>query len=144
VLRSEDLSQLQAKIEKRWRYPRLRKDGDGTMKKKLSILTAAIAILGMSLYPANASLLGMPLNLKAALELHDTATPAYPFHADDVFAGPMFLVSRFRSSYAFAAPLLRTSESKDTSKPIDLVWLWIKSPHDERAAIWMRTSEPPH
>ena len=42
-------------------------------------------------------------------------------------------VSQFRSSYHFAAPRLRTSESKDTSKLIDLVWLWFGSPHDERA-----------
>jgi hypothetical protein len=34
----------------------------------------------------------MPLNLKAALELRDTPTPAYPFYTDDVFARPMFLV----------------------------------------------------
>jgi hypothetical protein len=33
---------------------------------------------------------------------------------------------------------------KDTSKPIDLVWLWFRSPHDELAAVMMRTSEPPH
>src|SRR5271155_1291123 len=33
---------------------------------------------------------------------------------------------------------------KDTSKPIDLVWLWFRSPHDELAARMMRTSEPPH
>jgi hypothetical protein len=28
--------------------------------------------------------------------------------------------------------------------PIDLVWLWFRSPHDELAAMMMRTSEPPH
>jgi hypothetical protein len=57
------------------------------MKKKISILTAAIAILGMSQHPASASLLGMPLNLKAAIESRDTQKPAWQFYTDDVFAG---------------------------------------------------------
>ena len=61
------------------------------MKKKVSILTVVIAVLGMSLYPASASLLGMPLNLKAALELRDTQTPACQFYTDDVFAGPVLI-----------------------------------------------------
>src|SRR5262249_1087776 len=39
---------------------------------------------------------------------------------------------------------LRTSESKDTSKLLILVWLWFRSPHNEVAAQMMRTSEPPH
>jgi hypothetical protein len=62
-----------------------------TMKSKISILMAATAVLGMSLYPANASLLGMPLNLKAALELRDAQTPVCQFYTDDVFAGPVML-----------------------------------------------------
>src|SRR5215475_3230271 len=33
---------------------------------------------------------------------------------------------------------------KDTSKLLVLVRLWFRSPHDERAARMMRTSEPPH
>jgi hypothetical protein len=45
----------------------------------------------MSLYPANASLLGMPLNLKAALELRDAQTPGCQFYTDDVFAGPVLI-----------------------------------------------------
>ena len=61
------------------------------MKKKISILTAVIAVLGMSLCPASASLLGMPLNLKAALELRDTQAPACEFYTDDVFAGPVLI-----------------------------------------------------
>jgi hypothetical protein len=61
------------------------------MKNKISILTAVLAVLGMSLYPASASLLGMPLNLKAALELRDKQTPACQFYTDDVFAGPVLI-----------------------------------------------------
>jgi hypothetical protein len=61
------------------------------VKKKISILTTAIAVLGMSLYPANASLLGMPLNLKAALELRDAQAPGCQFYTDDVFAGPVLI-----------------------------------------------------
>ena len=30
------------------------------------------------------------------------------------------------------------------SQIVDLVWLWLRSPHDEIAATMMRTSEPPH
>jgi hypothetical protein len=84
----EHLRQLQAKIEKRRRYPRFEKAGESTMKKKISILTAAIAVLGMSQYPASASLLGMPLNLKAAIESRDTREPAWQFYTNGVFAGP--------------------------------------------------------
>jgi hypothetical protein len=61
------------------------------VKKKISILTTAITVLGMSLYPANASLLGMPLNLKVALESRDAQTPACQFYTDDVFAGPVLI-----------------------------------------------------
>ena len=61
------------------------------MKEKICILTAAVAVFGMSLCPASASLLGMPLNLKAALELRDTQTPAWQFYTDDVFEGPVLI-----------------------------------------------------
>src|SRR5262245_22171306 len=37
---------------------------------------------------------------------------------------------------------MRTSESKDTSNLLNLVWLWFRSPHFGLAAIMMRTSEP--
>ena len=40
-------------------------------------------------------------------------------------------------------PRLRTSESKDTSNLLILVWLWFRSPHVGLAARMMRTSEPP-
>jgi hypothetical protein len=61
------------------------------MKKRISIVTAAIAVLSMGLHPAGASLLGMPLNLKIVIELRDVAAPApaCEFYTDDVFAGPV-------------------------------------------------------
>jgi hypothetical protein len=46
------------------------------MKKHISIVTAAIGALCMGLHPAGASLLGMPLNLKVAIELHNVGAPA--------------------------------------------------------------------
>jgi hypothetical protein len=61
------------------------------MKNKIFALAAAIAVLSINLYPASASLLGMPLNLKTALELRDTQTPACQFYTDDVFAGPVLI-----------------------------------------------------
>ena len=61
------------------------------MKRHISIATAAVAALSMALHPVSASLLGMPLNLKTALELRDTQTPACQFYTDDVFAGPVLI-----------------------------------------------------
>jgi hypothetical protein len=63
------------------------------MKKNVSIVTAAIAALCMGLHPASANLLGMPLNLKAAIELRDVdaAVPACQFYTDDVFTGPLLV-----------------------------------------------------
>src|SRR5579872_2500387 len=55
------------------------------------------------------------------------------------------LVSRFRSSYHFSEPRFELRNRKDTSKPIDLVWLWFRSPHEEPAApsgADFRTSTP--
>ena len=61
--------------------------------KKISIAAAAIAALGIGLHPAGASLLGMPLNLKVAIELRDAnaPAPACQFYTDDVFAGPVLI-----------------------------------------------------
>ena len=39
---------------------------------------------------------------------------------------------------------LRASESKGHQQPIDLVWLWFRSPSDWLAASTMRSSEPPY
>jgi hypothetical protein len=63
------------------------------MKKHISIVAAAIAALCMGLHPAGASLLGMPLNLKAVIDLHDVGAPApaCQFYTDDVFAGPVLV-----------------------------------------------------
>ena len=63
------------------------------MKNRTSIVTAAIAALFMGLHPASASLLGMPLNLKVAIELRDAVAqvPACQFYTDDVFAGPLLV-----------------------------------------------------
>jgi hypothetical protein len=91
VRRDEELSQLRAKITIAPRYPHLRKDGERVMKKIL-ILAAAIAV-SVSQYEAKASLLGMPLNLKSALEARDARAPAQAceFYTDDVFAGPVLI-----------------------------------------------------
>ena len=63
------------------------------MKKHISFVTAAIAALCMGLHPAGASLIGMPLNLKVALELHEVGVPApaCQFYTDDVYAGPLLV-----------------------------------------------------
>ena len=58
--------------------------------------------------------------------------------------GSFALVSRFRSSSPFAEPRFELRNRKDTSKSMDLVWLWFRSPHNEPAATMLRTSEPPH
>lgn len=63
------------------------------MKKKISIVTAMIAALGIGLHPASASLLGMPLNLKVAIEFRDVGAPACEFYTDDVFTGPVLVKS---------------------------------------------------
>jgi hypothetical protein len=65
------------------------------MKKNISIVTAAIAALCMGLHPASAGLLGMPLNLKVAIELRDVGAqvPACQFYTDDVFTGPLLVKS---------------------------------------------------
>src|ERR1700683_3047869 len=40
--------------------------------------------------------------------------------------------------------LCELRNQRDTSKPINLVWLWFRSPHDKAPTRMMRTSEPPH
>ena len=86
----EELSQLPAKTEMASRYPCFRKDGETTVKK-ISILIAAVAVLSLSEFPAYASLLGTPLNLKAALEARAAQVPICQFYTDDVFAGPVLI-----------------------------------------------------
>jgi hypothetical protein len=71
----------------------LKKTGRAIMKRHISIAAAAIAALGMGLHPVGASLLGMPLNLKVAIEFRDVdaLAPACPIYTDDVFAGPVLI-----------------------------------------------------
>jgi hypothetical protein len=83
----QHLNQLKAKMEIRWRYVCSREDGRAPMKKKIFVVAAAIAALGMGLHSASASLLGMPLNLKAAIAFQDVDAPVCQFYADDVFPG---------------------------------------------------------
>lgn len=63
------------------------------MKKYIFVVMTAIAVLCMGLHPASAGLLGMPLNLKAAIELRDVnaPAPAWEFHTDDVLIGPVLV-----------------------------------------------------
>jgi len=61
------------------------------VKKKTSILTVAVAALGVGLHSADASLIGMPLNLKAAIESRDVDGQTCQFYTDDVFAGPLLI-----------------------------------------------------
>ena len=61
------------------------------MKKNISTLLAAVAALGVSLHPADAGLVGMPLNLRAALEFKagDAQLAICRFYTDDVLTVPM-------------------------------------------------------
>jgi hypothetical protein len=61
------------------------------MKKNISIVAVALAALCSGLHPVSASLIGMPLNLKVAIELRDVAVPACQFYTDDVFTGPLLV-----------------------------------------------------
>ena len=60
------------------------------MKKIISISVASLCI---GLNPASANLLGMPLNLKGAIELRDVGAPApaRQFYAGDVLTGPLLV-----------------------------------------------------
>ena len=59
------------------------------MKKYISIILTTVAAISMGLDPASAGLLGMPINLKVAIELHvaDAPAPACQFYTDDVLIG---------------------------------------------------------
>ena len=65
--------------------------GRAAVKKKISILTVAVAALGVGLHSASANLIGMPLNLKAAIESRDVDGQTCQFYTDDVFAGPLLI-----------------------------------------------------
>ncbi|WP_213736779.1 hypothetical protein [Bradyrhizobium sp. dw_411] len=61
------------------------------MKKNISIVATAIAALGIGLHPASASLLGMPINLKVAIELREAsaAVPVCQFYTGDALTGSL-------------------------------------------------------
>jgi hypothetical protein len=63
------------------------------MKKHISTLTAVLAALSVSFHSANAGLLGMPLNLRGAIELIevDALAPSCQFYTDDVLTGPLLV-----------------------------------------------------
>jgi hypothetical protein len=63
------------------------------MKKNISIVVTTIATLCIGLHPASASLLGMPINLKVAMELRiaDAPAPVCEFYTDDVLTGPLLV-----------------------------------------------------
>ena len=64
------------------------------MKKYISTLAAVALALCFGLHSASAGLLGMPLNLKAVIELADVEAPAScQFYTDDVLTGPIFVKS---------------------------------------------------
>jgi hypothetical protein len=65
--------------------------GESTVKKKIAIVSAAIAVLSLGQHPAQASLIGMPLNLKVVLEARDAQVPVCQTYTDDVFAGPVLI-----------------------------------------------------
>lgn len=63
------------------------------MKKKISTLLVATLSVCMAMHSARASLLGMPLNLKAAILLAEVDAPvaACQFYTDDVLLGPVLV-----------------------------------------------------
>jgi hypothetical protein len=87
------LIQVQDKIEIHWLYLRSQETGRATMKKNISIIITAIAAFCIGLHPASASLLGMPINPKFAIELRnvDAPAPACEFYTDDVLTDPLLV-----------------------------------------------------
>jgi len=63
------------------------------MKKTISSLTAATMAFCIGFQSADAGLLGMPLNLKVAIELNHVDAPASScqFYTDDVLLGPLLV-----------------------------------------------------
>jgi hypothetical protein len=55
-------------------------------------LVTAISLC-IGIHSANASLIGMPLNLKVAIDAKDANAPAYQFYTDDVLTGPVLIES---------------------------------------------------
>jgi hypothetical protein len=61
------------------------------MKNNISTMLLASAALYIGLHPASANLLGMPLNLKVAIEHSNVRVliPACQLYTDDVLSGPL-------------------------------------------------------
>jgi hypothetical protein len=87
------LIRIKGKIEICRPYPRFMDARKTTMKKNISTLMTAVAALSMSFHSANASLLGMPLHLRAAIEFSagDAQLAICRFYTDDVLTVPVFV-----------------------------------------------------
>jgi hypothetical protein len=74
-----------------WRYLLSQETGRAIVKKNISVVVTAIAALCIGLHPASASLIGMPMNLKVAIELREASAPVpvCQFYADEVPTGPL-------------------------------------------------------
>jgi hypothetical protein len=85
------LIHVPGKMEIGWRYFLSQETGRVTVKKSISILATAIAALCIGQHPTSASLLGMPMNLKAAVELRQAsaAVPVCQFYTGDVLSGSL-------------------------------------------------------
>lgn len=69
------------------------------MKNNISTLIAAIVALSVGINSAGASLIGMPINLKVAMELTHVDAPAQAceFYNDSVMTGPRLVNDCLRS-----------------------------------------------
>ena len=69
------------------------------MKKTLFALMGTAGALCIGFQSANASLIGMPLNLKAAIQISDVATPSTvcQFYTDDVLTGTLTIKACWRA-----------------------------------------------
>jgi hypothetical protein len=74
-----------------WRYLLPQETGRATVKKNISIVATAIAALCIGQQPASASLLGMPMNLKVAIELREASAPVpvCQFYTGDALTGSL-------------------------------------------------------
>ena len=69
------------------------------MKKNIATLIAAIVSLSVGINSASASLIGMPINLKVAVELTHVDAPAQAceFYSGGVMSGPWLVNDCLRS-----------------------------------------------
>jgi hypothetical protein len=85
------LIHVPGKMEIGWRYLLSQETGRATVKKNISIFMTAIEALCIGQNPASASLLGMPMNLKAAVELRQAsaAVPVCQLDTGDVLSSAL-------------------------------------------------------